>query len=149
MLHSVFAAADIKLGVVDSWLSDAPLAGGYGRSIKQWHREPKNLLIYKDRATMLKSIAESTAIRSNGHAWCTADDDGCVGNTLERTRCSNCSNAVIGPHHAAIYQRCYEDLKGLLHCPGIGEGGRQRVDRDLNRCRDVLAQLGIDPETYA
>lgn len=137
---------DIKLGVVDNWLGDEPLAGGYGRALKQWQREPQNLLIFKDRASMLKSVAESTSIRSNGHAWCTADDSGCVGNTLERTRCGNCNNAVIGRGHAAIYQRLYDDLKGLLHCPDIGEGGRQRVERDLNRCRDVLAQLGMPPE---
>lgn len=138
---------DIKLGIVDSWLDDAPLAGGYGRAFKQWQREPQNLLIFKDHASMLKSIAESTAIRSNGHAWCTADNDSCVGNTLERTRCSNCNHAVIGRGHAAIYQRLYDDLKGLQHCQDIGEGGRQRVERDLNRCRGVLAHLGMDPET--
>ncbi|WP_240338150.1 integrase, partial [Pseudomonas syringae] len=79
---------DIKLGVVDNWMGDASLAGGYGRSIKHWQREPENLLIFKDRASMMKSISESTAIRSNGHAWCTADNDGCVGNSLERSRCS-------------------------------------------------------------
>ena len=136
---------DIKLGVVDNWLGDEPLAGGFGRTLKQWQREPQNLLIFKDHASMLKSIAESTAIRSNGHAWCTADNDGCVGNTLERTRCGGgCNHAVIGRGHAAIYQRLYDDLKGLLHCPDIGEGGRQRVERDLNRCRDVLAQLGME-----
>ncbi|HHV91577.1 MAG TPA: integrase [Pseudomonas aeruginosa] len=139
---------DIKLGVVDNWLGDASLAGGYGRALKHWQREPQNLLIFKDRASMLKSIAESTAIRSNGHAWCTADDDGCVGNTLDRTRCGNgCSNAVIGRQHTPFYKQLYEDLKELLHCPDIGESGRQRVERDLSRCRDVLAQLGIDSET--
>ncbi|TPG93429.1 integrase [Pseudomonas caspiana] len=138
---------DIKLGTVDNWLGDDPLAGGYGRALKQWQRDPQNLLIFKDHASMLKSIAESTAIRSNGHAWCTADNGGCVGNTFERTRCGNCNNAVIGRDHAAIYQRLYDDLKGLLNCPDIGEGGRQRVERDLNRCRDVLVQLGMDSET--
>lgn len=137
----------IKLGVVDDWFGDSPLAGGYGRTLKQWQREPQNLLIFKDHASMLKSIAESTAIRSNGHAWCTADNDGCIGNTLERTRCGNCNNAVIGSRHMAIYQRLYEELKGLLHCPDIGDGGRQRVERDLIRCRDVLTQLGMPPET--
>ncbi|WP_448089581.1 integrase [Pseudomonas azerbaijanoccidentalis] len=142
-----FELEDIKLDVVNSWLGDAPLAGGYGRALKQWHREPQNLLIFKDHASMLKSIAESTAIRSNGHAWCTADNDACIGNTLERTRCSNCNHAVIGRGHASIYQRLYDDLKGLLDCPDIGEAGRQRIERDLNRCRDVLAQLGMDPET--
>lgn len=138
---------DIKLGIVDNWLGHDLLAGGYGRSIKQWQRKPQNLLIFKDRASMLKSIAESTAIRSNGHAWCTADNGDCIGNTLERTRCSNCSNAVIGRGHAPIYQRLYDDLKDLLTCPDIGEAGRQRVERDLNRCRDVLVQLGMAPET--
>jgi integrase len=138
---------DIKLGVVDKWLGDAPLAGGYGNALKKWQREPQNLLIFKDHASMLKSISESTAIRSNGHAWCTADNDGCVGNTLERTRCGDCNHAVIGRGHAPIYQQLYDDLKGLLHCTDIGEGGRQRVERNLNRCRDVLAQLGMDPET--
>ncbi len=137
----------IKVGVVDKWLGDAPLAGGYGRALKRWQREPQNLLIFKDRSSMLKSIAESTAIRSNGHAWCTADNDACIGNTLERTRCGNCNNAVIGRNHTDIYQRLYDDLKGVLNCQDIGEGGRQRVERDLNRCRDVLAQLGIEPET--
>lgn len=96
---------------------------------------------------MLKSLSESTAIRSNGHAWCTADNDGCVGNTLERTGCGDCNHAVIGRGHSAIYQRLYDDFKGLLHCTDIGEGGRQRVERNLNRCCDVLAQLGMDPET--
>ncbi|WP_339466149.1 integrase [Pseudomonas sp. EA_65y_Pfl2_P74] len=138
---------NIKLSVVGDWLGKSPLAGGYGRTLKQWQREPQNLLIFKDHASMLKSIAESTAIRSNGHAWCTADNDGCVGNTLERTRCSSCNNAVIGHRHTAIYQRLYNDLKGLLHCPDIGDGGRQRVERDLIRCRDVLTRLGVPPET--
>lgn len=138
---------DIKLGVVDHWFGHEPLTGGYGRALKQWQREPQNLLIFKDHASMLKSIAESTAIRSNGHAWCTADNDGCVGNTLDRTRCGNCNNAVIGRRHVVIYQRLYDDLKGLLHCPDIGDGGRQRVERNLIRCRDVLIQLGMPPET--
>lgn len=138
---------DIKLGVVDDWLEHQPLAGGYGGAIERWRREPQNLLIFKDRASMVKSIAESTPIRSNGHAWCTAENDGCVGNTLDRTRCGNCENSVINARHAPIYQRLYTDLKELMHCQDIGEGGRQRVERDLKRCRDVLIQLGIDLET--
>ena len=140
---------DIKLGIVDGWIGGEPLAGGYGRAIKGWQREPENLLIFKDRTSMLKSISESTAIRSNGHAWCTADNDGCVGNTLERTRCSGCDHSVIGSAHGPIYQRLYDDLKGLLQCKDIGEGGRQRVERDLNRCREVLVQLGVPPEALS
>lgn len=95
---------------------------------------------------MIKSIAESTCIRSNGHAWCTADSDACIGNTVERTRCSGCDHSVIGPSHAPMYQRLYNDLKELRNYPDIGDGGRNRVERDLCRSREVLSQLGIDPE---
>jgi integrase len=137
---------DIKSEVVGTWLRETPLTGGYGRSIKHWQRDSANLAIFKSHASMVTSIAESTAIRSNGHAWCTADDDRCVGNTMERTRCGDCNNAVIGGAHVGIYQRLYDNLKRLLDCDDIGEGGRQRVLRDLDRCRDVLIQLGYDPE---
>lgn len=137
---------DIKLGIVEDWIGDESLAGGYGRAIKGWQREPENLLIFKDQASMLKSISESTAIRSNGHAWCTADNDGCVGNSLERSRCTGCDHSVIGRSHVPFYQRQYDELKGLLHCKDIGEGGRLRVERDLKRCRDVLVELGMPME---
>ncbi|MDP1540716.1 MULTISPECIES: integrase [Gammaproteobacteria] len=141
-----FELEDIKSGVVSGWLGKSPLGGGYGRSIKQWHRDPKNLAIFKSHASMVKSIAESTSIRSNGHSWCTADDDGCVGNTMERTRCSGCDSSVIGVQHAGVYQGLFDNLKGLLDCKDIGEGGRQRVLRDLDRCRNVLKQLEFKPE---
>ncbi|VVP33545.1 hypothetical protein PS865_04490 [Pseudomonas fluorescens] len=137
----------IKFGVVDAWLKDETLAGGYGGALKHWQREPQNLNLFKDHAAMLKSIAESTAIRSNGHAWCTADDSGCIGNTLERSRCGdNCSNAIIGRIHQPIYQRLYDDHKELKNCTDIGEAGRQRVQRDMGRYREVLIKLGIDSE---
>lgn len=138
---------DIKLGTVDNWLGDEPLAGGYGRSIKRWQRDPANLALFKDHRTMVISIAESTAIRSNGHAWCTADNDCCIGNAMERTRCGDCNNAVIGRGHLAIYRQLYNNLKELLECGDIGESGRMRVLRDLERCRDVFMQLGYDPES--
>lgn len=138
---------DIKLGTVDNWLGTDQLAGGYGRSIKRWQRDPTNLALFKDHRTMVISIAESTAIRSNGHAWCTADNDGCVGNTLERTRCGDCNNAVIGRGHLGIYRQLYSNLKELLECSDIGESGHIRVLRDLERCRDVFMQLGYDPES--
>lgn len=134
------------IATADSWLGDTPLAGGYGRSIKRWKRDPANLAIFKNHTSMVTSIAESTSIRSNGHAWCTASDDRCVGNTMEHTRCGSCDNAVIGSIHINIYKDLYDNLKGLLSCTDIGDGGRQRVLRDLDRCRTVLIKLGYTPE---
>ncbi len=96
---------------------------------------------------MVASIAESTAIRSNGNAWCTADNDGFVGNIMERTRCFNCNNAVIGRGHIGIYRQLYNNLKKLLECHDIGASGQIRVLRDMERCRSVFMQLGYDPES--
>lgn len=137
---------NIKLDTVNGWFVDESLAGRYGRSIKHWQRDPKNLAIFKDHKTMVASIAQSTSIRSNGHAWCTADNDGCVGNTIERTRCSNCNHAVISSSHLHVYQQQYNNLKDLHSLSNIGEAGKIRVLRDLDRCRDVFKQLGFDPE---
>ena len=137
----------VKEGVVTEWLSIAqPLAGGYGTNLIAWRERDENITIFKNHAHMVRSIAASTAIRSNGHAWCTADDNLCEGNDIDPTRCGNgCSNAVVGRRHAPIYVRLFNELKTLEGCADIGEGGRARVARDLNRCRSVFASLGVDP----
>ena len=137
----------IKLGLAEQWLNPTePLAGGYGKNLMAWRSREEQIAIFKDHASMVKSVAESHAIRSNGHAWCTADDLQCIGNTFERTRCSDCDNGVIGRLHARMYQNLYADLKELATCDDIGPGGQARVQRDLRRCLDVLVSLGYDPE---
>jgi integrase len=138
---------EIKGELVAQWFnSSEPLAGGYGNNIVNWRSREENIVLFKSHAQMVRSIAQSTAIRSNGHAWCTADDNQCVGNDLEPTRCANgCTNAVIGRQHAQIYQGLYDQLKHLENCEDIGEGGRTRVRRDLDRCRTVFTHLGHDP----
>ena len=141
---------DIKDGIVEQWLQpDEPFAGGYGRGIMAW-RGSEVVTLFKNHSSMIRSVSESTAIRSNGHAWCTADDNLCVGNGgLDRTRCTGCNNAVIGREHAQIYQGMYDQLNDVLKCDDIGEGGQARVRRDLDRCRDVLTSLGYDPVVQA
>jgi hypothetical protein len=135
---------EIRESVAATWLSSSePLAGGYGANIVNWRERGMPITLFKDHKHMIRSIAQSTSIRSNGHAWCTADDNQCVGNDLEPTRCgSGCGNAVIGLRHAPIYLGLYNQLKELEDCPDIGEGGRARVRRDLARCRQVLIGLG-------
>lgn len=141
---------DIKMGLAEQWLNPAePLAGGYGTNLVAWRCRDENIVLFKDHATMVRSVAESHAIRSNGHAWCTADDNKCIGNTFEKTRCSGCDNAVIGRNHAHLYQRLYDDLKEVAKCDDIGPAGQARVLRDLERCREVLVSLGYEPEAQA
>jgi hypothetical protein len=137
---------DLKHETVGEWLqTDVPLAGGYGENLVAY-RGGEEVKLFTSHTQMVKSIAESTSIRSNGHAWCTADDSGCIGNDIERMRCSGCNNAVIGRSHARVYQGLYDHLKEVANCDDIGLGGLARVQRDMARCRRVLTQLGHDPE---
>jgi hypothetical protein len=137
---------EMKRELVETWLgSDEPLAGGFGEKIMAW-RGTDEVKIFADHAHMVRSLAGGIAIRSNGHAWCTADDNRCIGNDFERTRCSGCNNGVIGLPHARLYQGLYDHLKEVTTCDDIGPGGTARVQRDMARCRRVLTQLGHDPE---
>lgn len=140
---------ELKVKTVSSWLEDdEPLAGGYGRNLLDWRTRSESITMFKSRSAMIKSIALSTPIRSNGHAWCTAKDNQCVGNDLEPTRCGDgCDNAVIGRRHKALYQGLYDHLAELQTLDDIGPGGQSRVARDLERCSTVLEQLGHAPET--
>lgn len=139
---------DIKVAVVDSWLDRSePLAGGYGESLVAWRDSSESVIMFKSRADMVRSIANSTHIRSNGHAWCTADDRACVGNDFEKTRCgAGCDHAVVGREHAEIYEGIFGHLKELKTANDIGPGGLARVQRDLKRSADVLTKLGCDLE---
>lgn len=139
---------DIKFATVSSWLDERELlAGGYGQNLVDWRSRSEAITIFRSRAAMVQSIAQSTPIRSNGHAWCTAGDNLCVGNDLERTRCGDgCDNAVIGTKHRHIYQGIYDQLVELRDSDEIGPGGRARVARDVSRCATVLRNLGHDAE---
>lgn len=131
----------IKEDVVASWVKPGtPLAGGYGRNIVAW-RGSHAVTIFRDQQQMVRSLAESTAIRSNGHAWCTAEDNRCVGNELERTRCSGCDNGVIGPEHEPVYRGLHDHLQEVLDCDDIGRGGQRLVQRDMQRCQEALDDL--------
>jgi len=133
---------EFKIDVVDTWMDlTQPLSGGYGRKMVDWRARDEPIVLFKSRKQMVAVIAASTSIRSNGHAWCTADDNLCVGNDFEKTRCADCSGAVIGKLHSRIYQQMIDDLEELSQCEDIGEGGRSRVRRDLKRCQTVLSDL--------
>lgn len=134
---------EVKEGVAALWLApEEPLAGGYGKNLMHWRRT-EGVTMFKDHQTMVRAIAASTAIRSTGHSWCTADDDLCIGNDLEKTRCGSCSNAAIGRPHRPFYRGLASHLTELLTCADIGPGGKARVQRDLDRCLSVLTDLEL------
>lgn len=138
---------DIKVGVVSDWLrDDTPLAGGFGENIVEW-RGTQPITLFKDHASMVRSIADSVSLRSALHGWCTADSGDCVGLGMDRLRCTDCDNAVIHQRHAHIYRRQYVELKALLNLGDIGEAGLNRVRAGMEKCRMVLEKLGLKPES--
>ncbi|VXB46421.1 Mg chelatase-like protein [Burkholderia sp. 8Y] len=139
---------DLKEAVVSTWLdASEPLSGGYGTRLVDWRSRDENIGLFKNHAAMVASIARSTPIRSNGHAWCTADDNLCPGNDLEPTRCGDgCNSAVIGRPHTHVYHSLFHQLRQLESAEDIGPSGRARVAKDVSRCADVLAKLGCPIE---
>lgn len=134
---------DLKVGIVEQWLSDdAKLAGGFGHNIVEW-RGTHPVTIFKNHATMVRSLAESISLRSALHGWCAADEGGCVGLRMDSLRCTDCDNAIIAPQHAYIYQRQYQELQSLLNLHDIGEAGLNRVRAGMEKCRSVLEKLGV------
>ena len=140
--------ASTKEGAVESWMqSEASLAGGLGQRIVAW-RGSHDVTIFKDHKSMVRALAEGfSSLRSNGHAWCSADQGiDCIGNGgLDRTRCTDCEHAVIGRRHAEIYQGIYDHLASVLNSDDIGESGIAYVRRSMDRCLKVLQALGAEP----
>jgi len=119
-----------------------------GTNIVAW-RGKNPVTLFTDHKQMVRSLAESTAIRSNGHAWCTADDNLCVGNDIERTRCSDCSNAVIGLKHAQLYQGLHDRFNEVRQCDDIGEVARTREQPESLWPRSRASFGGAEsPVTY-
>lgn len=136
----------LRDSVVEAWLQPtAKLAGGGGRRVMSF-RDLNPIPIYKTRKEMVEAISLGVHLRSNGHAWCTADNGtACLGNSgVDPTRCTECTNAVIAAGHADYYRQLRDDLRALLDQEDIGESGRSRVARDLARCDEVLRRLGVE-----
>lgn len=144
LISDIAAQVDVgKRAVIAEWMEPgARLAGGGGRRLTSF-RSANPVRLYKSRSDMINAIAKSVHIRSNGHAWCTADRGvACSGNSgMDATRCSTCAHAVIGERHASFYMRARNDLAELLSLDDIGESGKERVLRDIARCDEVINDL--------
>jgi site-specific recombinase XerD len=135
---------NLKVEVIQHWLSDdIKLSGGAGRKIVAMRANT-----YANRKELIEDTAETMHIRSNGHAWCLAQDDGCGGAGLyERTRCANCNNGCIDDSHAPIWKEIYANQLELVQdAQDLGPGAQQRVERDRKRALQVLTELGLAPE---
>ena len=133
-----------KVDIVQSWLfEDRPLAGGAGKKIMKLRAHD-----FPNRKVLIEETSDKLNIRSTGHAWCLAQDEGCGGAGLyERTRCGGCRNGVIDSTFKSVWQEIYRHQCELLDdVQDLGRGAIERVHRDLARARAVLEDLGVDAE---
>ncbi len=133
--------------VISTWLEkDEPLAGGAGKKIMEMRAHD-----FPDRKALVLETSERVLMRSNGHAWCLAQDDGCGGSGIyEKGRCGGCSRGVIDSPFIPIWEEAYRHHKELLAvAQELGPGAVARVTKDLNQAAKILRDLGIDPEQGA
>lgn len=87
-------------------------------------------------------------MRSNGHAWCLAQDDGCGGSGIyAKGSCGGCRNGLVDRRFAPIWQEAYRHHAELLKdAQQWGPGAIKRVRADLEQAAKILHDLGINPE---
>jgi site-specific recombinase XerD len=130
-----------KAELLIQWTSDdSPLSGGAGKKIVQMRSN-----VFESREELIRDTADAVNIRSTGHAWCLAQDDGCGGAGLyERTRCGGCGSACIDVSQAPVWQELYEQQSELLEdAQQLGPGAMQRIKRDCDIAFAVLTDLGV------
>lgn len=144
------AAAGVKREIIEHWMEpDAILAGGAAEPIRAFRTREKDGLVKTkaDRKQMVEELSGMVHLRATGVSWCAADEDGCDGGRgAERTRCADCSNAVIDESHKPMWQAIYAQQCELLHLDDLGPGGKARVEKDFRHCVIVLKQLGATDE---
>ncbi len=129
-----------KIELIEGWLDSERLLGGRGgeRIVKMRVHD------FPDRKAMISETADMVNIRSTGHGWCLAQDEGCGGAGLyEPTRCVGCSDAVIDDTYQVVWQELHaHHLELVDEAKTLGPATVERVARDLRVTEAVLAGLG-------
>lgn len=130
--------------VIATWLEkDEPLAGGAGRKIMEMRAHE-----FPDRKALVTEASRRVVMRSNGHAWCLAQDDGCGGSGIyAKGSCGSCRNGLVDRRFVPIWQEAYRHHTELLmDAQQWGPGAIKRVSADLEQAASILRDLGITPE---
>jgi integrase len=128
-----------KVELVEGWLNaDTPLAGRAGQRIAIMRAHD-----FPTRRALIEETADWINIRSTGHSWCLAQDDGCGGAGLyEPGRCGSCNDSVIDSSQRIAWEAIHaHQLELQEEARELGQAAVQRVQRDLQRAADVLKQL--------
>lgn len=131
-----------KAGVVAQWMEkDEPLAGGAAEKIKRLRAHD-----FENRKEMLNDTSHRVNMRSTGHSWCLAQDEGCGGSGIyAKGTCGDCKNGIIDGRFIPIWQEAYRHHKELRkEAAEMGPGVVKRVERDLAQAAKILKDLGLD-----
>jgi hypothetical protein len=131
-----------KVDIIQSWLlGDPPLAGGAGKSVMKLRAHD-----FPNRKALIEETSANLNLRSTGHAWCLAQDEGCGGAGLyERVRCGGCGHGLIDGSFKPVWQEIYRHQLELLDEEQyLGAGAAERVRRDFEMAKSVLTDLGVD-----
>lgn len=133
-----------KNNIIQGWLfDDQPLTGGGGKKIMKLRAHD-----FPNRASLIEETSDKLNIRSTGHGWCLAQDEGCGGICLyEVTNCVECGTSVIDGSFKPIWLEIYHHQLELLdEVQDLGQGAVKRAYRDLAKARKVLKDIGVDIE---
>ncbi len=124
---------------------DTILTGGLANRLISFRTNSEMVKTFESRAEMAEKISDTVHLRSTGHSWCTSDVSGCGGKSvIEGTRCVDCDDSIIErERHGAYFKGVYIQQLELRQIKDIGEAGKQRVERDIERCERVLKDLGL------
>lgn len=135
-----------KISIIEDLLNEETIvAGGLANNIVTYRSRDEAVKTFKTRAEMAEKISDTIYLRSTGHSWCTSDNNGCGGRSaIEGTACVECDDSIIEKkRHGAYFKGIYIQQIELRKIDDIGPAGKQRVERDIQRCEKVLKELGI------
>ena len=119
---------------------DAPLAGGaIAERIMKVRGDEEHIKTFKTREDMVRAYSGNIPIRATGIAWCTNDDDGCMGG-----KCDECDHGIIDKNNQKHWEGMLIQQFDLSQMDDIGEAGQAAVAKGMVRCEKVLTSLGVD-----
>lgn len=137
---------NFKIARIEEFLNDDTIiTGGLANKLISYRSNSEPVKTFDSLAAMAEHISDTVHLRSTGHSWCTSDNAGCGGRSLiEATSCVKCPESIIEKkRHGAYFKRVYQQQIELRQIDDIGEAGMQRVERDIERCEQVLKGLDI------
>lgn len=132
---------NIEQEIKEDWFSlEAPITGGeIAKKIIKIRSNDEIIKTFDSRETMIKSYTASVPLRATGLAWCTNDDDGCLGG-----KCETCEHGIVDLQNADFWKGMLIQQLELSDLLDIGRTGKEAVRKGMERCESVLTALGKD-----